>query len=557
MPVYNHYYTRGYRVITSPDGNHQSSDQNQDDNYCTVGCSRGLQTERIDFMGSNTISFDSFKISEKSNVSSSSGRMHRSLYFIPRFCQNVRDSFGVSGQTTKHPTGNAIEQRAHTFTHNLILDSNEVVSLLKARRIDLLLNFAYKENYVNDKRSKNRFSLYCMESVDDRYESAKYLETNQIGSSVSSSVNIDFRFYGAIVLGLTRSAHTIVGVGDSYDNIDSVARSILRRVFSWMPQKYIQDLGFLTCLNQSTAHPKCKLIFCSKEELEFIRRNGIGDIKASDCTFVDLTSYANNKFLDSANLKKEENDYLTWLTGCISGNYDSEDERICKKLDEYENQINSHSMPLGIIVRLYKWISAATTGSNEVNIRQRGICGLSMMSIALKSGIPELPERILKVIGKDLCDIILSREVGDKLIEEIYRARSSELAGIPEVLAKVPENGEVASLKLRRCVYLSKSLTELLAECSNPAVTADDFSYIMMGAIHRYQRNEYNEEEIPHGFNICRIALNRFTDNNATINNGCQRLAPMSYNLIEQRRLLVFNDIKNIDDLLVSLKLVK
>ena len=49
MPIYNHYYSRGYAIEKSSDGKHRPpSSFTQGSGYSTVGCSSGLKNSIID-----------------------------------------------------------------------------------------------------------------------------------------------------------------------------------------------------------------------------------------------------------------------------------------------------------------------------------------------------------------------------------------------------------------------------------------------------------------------------------------------------------------------------
>ena len=353
MLVDNHFYSRGYQIVKARDGNHRSPDSlSQGSGYSTVGASKGLELSKIDMLESS--SFMDFNAGSELQL--------QSLYFYPRFCEVRNNSFALLGQATTHES-NFSDSRPNYFVHNLIIKLKDFKSLILMREPDVFLSYPFKDTYVDadDGQVKVNELAYqnCITPKVDIV--SEYRKHGIMNSELSMPINE--KLAKAIIVGLLKKKCCVVCVSEAQDGVDKEARRILYHLYKWLPVKLLLTMGFITCLNSSQSHKTCNLVFCCENELETIKRSGVGTISPAEMIFVDssqvISGFGEERM---AGFGDEVMAYINWMAKCMAGLQKPQDESIIKEMDSFElDTIQQRSIHLVFSSKTYELLNAIKT----------------------------------------------------------------------------------------------------------------------------------------------------------------------------------------------------
>ena len=545
MPIYNHYYSRGYAIEKSSDGKHRPpSSFTQGSGYSTVGCSSGLKNSIIDQIESS--SFMDFSADANNSV--------KSLYMYPRFSEVKGQRFAILGQSVTHKS-NFSDSRPNYFAHNMIIGMADLKSLIAARMPEAILSHRFKDTYVDGQNPIGMGDLCYKSCIDTPLELSQFYSDID-NSSEYDNFTLNTDVIKAIIYYLTKAnAHCIVCLGDDGSLTDSRARKILRLLYLWLPQKILQNLGFITKLNSSKSHPTCNLVFCDSKEYRDIQVNGLGNIKSSSMAFIDATSRVDIPTPEKLGFNVDDVEYLNWLVKCIAGDYNDDDLETRKTIDEQELLIDQRVVPFGIISKIYKVIicqKGSQLAPSEATHRASGIASFALLNV-IASHIPDCVDKFIPLISADLNNTILGGQI-DTLIIDIDK-RFPTKNGTPGLIDRLmPYLSDEVKEGINE-IRIYKSPLKALKAMSVQPNYQNNLLRILEGAKIKYEENMYDRSEATYGYEMSLYALQQ-SGWSLDVQNSCKELLQLTFAACEASHASVFGYINNMEGCFEALAMI-
>ena len=545
MPIYNHYYSRGYAIEKSSDGKHRPpSSFTQGSGYSTVGCSSGLKNSIIDQIESS--SFMDFSADANNSV--------KSLYMYPRFSEVKGQRFAILGQSVTHKS-NFSDSRPNYFAHNMIIGMADLKSLIAARMPEAILSHRFKDTYVDGQNPIGMGDLCYKSCIDTPLELSQFYSDID-NSSEYDNFTLNTDVIKAIIYYLTKAnAHCIVCLGDDGSLTDSRARKILRLLYLWLPQKIMQNLGFITKLNSSKSHPTCNLVFCDSKEYRDIQVNGLGNIKSSSMAFFDATSRIDIPTPEKLGLNVDDVEYLNWLVKCIAGDYSDDDLETRKTIDEQELLIDQRVVPFGIISKIYKVIicqKGSQLAPSEATHRASGIASFALLNV-IASHIPDCVDKFIPLISADLNNTILGGQI-DTLIIDIDK-RFPTKNGTPGLIDRLmPYLSDEVKEGINE-IRIYKSPLKALKAMSVQPNYQNNLLRILEGAKIKYGENMYDRSEATYGYEMSLYALQQ-SGWSLDVQNSCKELLQLTFAACEASHASVFGYVNNMEGCFEALAMI-
>lgn len=533
--IYNYYHSRGYEIKRSNDGNHKPGDHGNP-GYGAVGCSRGLPNKVLDsLISSPYLYFDS---NDTEKVSS--------LYLYP----GLIDSWlrcAVIGQTVTHAK-NCVSDSPNFFSHNMLVGFQDFFTILSQRTPGVFLRHKFKDTYV-DKRPVKENELFCDDCIDDPVEFMDFIRDVDNGRSFMPQISSDLA--RAMIFSLFKpDTHLVISLNTSAEKIDTAAREILYSVYSWFPQKMLQNMGFLTNWNGAKVPDICKFIFCPRSDLKKLSNMGLGSIRGNTIIHIDAENPINDQINErQMGVHKSDLPYINWLCSCMTGGAAADDQRIRSLIDSIELKIEQKEVSFSVCSCIYNYVTSQSkyaSNNSEESLRAFGMSAFALLN-KFASGLKKDIPNIYPFVGPTLEHEILDGKLDNLLLE--IDSHYPTLLNTLSPLFSADVNTHISSIRIFRS-SLTK-LKDLIRICE-----PHDIPLIIAGARRKYIEKSYNVDESPLGYDIAMIALERMSWND-DLQQQCQELLARSFAASKDFDKPVFKDVRNFRDFLKALRAIK
>lgn len=342
MAFYQQCYTRGYN--TKYDGSRYIQATAAYPGYGTVWTNTDMKKIMLQDLETLCSRFGSYIVNMDIECT----------YFIPQW----KKGENVLGHYKNHLDGNFLDNRTNYFIHNVVMndvDFQKVIYENDGKDTDYLVYSRFKDTYVQNDRQSDTDLLWNTPLMSSQSVISNVFLTKDKGFADSKVISFDIAKRIVYYL-LKTSKHMIIEIDNDMAMVNAKAKSVLNRMYQCMPLRSLEYMGFVTCLNTYKPPETCRLLFCSSEVADMVRKSRLEGISSGDTVFIDCTREAQfgcQADTEISQLSQKEQSYIAAIASYIVGDAGEYHQSDLKSLIPVQNDLKNVNYSVKFMAGVY------------------------------------------------------------------------------------------------------------------------------------------------------------------------------------------------------------